>query len=257
MNEQQFIAALQKQTKSNPKLATLAGIGQSQTQTVLDKLITCYQPMIDIKERVAKLAPHNISVLILGETGTGKELIAEALHGSRPGKFVPVNCAGIPDTLLESEFFGCVKGAYTGAVSDRDGYVTEAKDGTLFLDEIGDMPLLLQSKLLRMLQSKRFRRVGSVKEEECYFRLVSATNQLESTKQLRLDLYYRLAGTTINLPNLEDRGTDDKFLIIETLVNNPTVIKYLLGNNYHKQFYPGNIRQLLNIIEEAKILYAT
>lgn len=227
----------------------------------LDKIITCYQPLVEIKERVKLLAPTNLSVLILGETGTGKELIAEALHigSGRKGNFVPVNCAGIPDTLLEAEFFGSVKGAYTGSVGDREGYVSEARDGTLFLDEIGDMPPLLQSKLLRLLgPCKTFRKVGSNKLETTNFRLVAATNKnLLATNSFRPDLYYRIAGTTLILPSLGERGFTDCILIIHKFAKNQRVIDTIAAKlNIGTEGYnlQGNIRELLNIIEEQNIL---
>jgi len=221
--------------------------------TVLNRIITQASEMLVIKDTVRKLAPAKIPVLILGETGTGKELIAQALHAGRKGKFVPVNCSGIPDSLLEAEFFGCVKGAYTGAYADRMGYVEEATEGTLFLDEIGDMPPLLQSKLLRLLQSRKYRRVGDVKERDSNFRLVSATNvkNLVCHQSFRRDLYYRLAGTTISLPELRHR-VGDRELIIKEFAKEE--YRERLINLTATMDFSGNVRELLNKIEEVNVL---
>lgn len=234
---------------------------QSATGKVLKNFLTVYEPLVELKNVIIpKLAPSNLPILILGETGTGKEMIAEALHGDRPkNKFIPVNCSGIPSELLESEFFGCVKGAYTGANNDRNGYVYEADGGTLFLDEIGDMPPLLQSKLLRLLQCRRFRKVGSVKEETSNFRLVSATNKfdLEKSKEFRLDLFYRIAGHIIKLHPLHKRGLPDIELIVNRFVipNREDIKKKILEDITGKEL-KGNVRELLNIIEEHNVLMA-
>jgi transcriptional regulator with PAS, ATPase and Fis domain len=210
--------------------------------------------MLSIKEIIRKYSKPeiNLPILILGETGTGKELVAQALAAGRKGPFVPVNCGGIPDTLLESEFFGSVKGSFTGA-TDRRGYVEEAEGGTLFLDEIGDMPLMLQCKLLRLLQSRKFRRVGETIERPANFRLVSATNcrDLTESKTFRLDLYYRLAGDIIKLPTLFERGYDYE-LIIKKFAK-PHLVEKLIKCSCNTVF-KGNIRELNNLIEKTNIL---
>ncbi len=228
---------------------------KSKCEVVLEKFLTNYAPLLETKKTILKLSNAELPVLILGETGTGKELIAEALHGDRKGKFVPVNCSGIPGELLESEFFGSIKGAFTGAI-DKTGYVKEAENGTLFLDEIGDMPPLLQAKILRLLQGKRFRRVGSSSEECANFRLVSATNKMDiesSNGLFRIDLYYRISGTVIKLPSLKERGVGDIGIIVDKFARKELVGKiheHLQGVNLK-----GNVRQLLNIIEEFNVLY--
>lgn len=227
------------------------------TEETLAKFISCSPVIAELKQRVRILAPHNISVLILGQTGVGKELIAEALHGNRQGKFVPVNCGGIPSELLEAEFFGAVKGAYTGCYNDRLGYLHEAEGGTLFLDELGELPALMQSKLLRVLESRKFRRVGSTQEEPCNFRLVSATNKwlqpFEDTlsPDFRSDLYFRVAKTILYIPPLTHREQDIDLLIRQFA--KPAVADKLIETI--NRDLKGNVRQLLNIIEEANIFY--
>jgi transcriptional regulator with PAS, ATPase and Fis domain len=238
------------------EVSNMAGFLEPAAKT-LEKLLTNYEPLKEIKKKIVKLSRLDISlpILILGETGTGKELVAEALHGARKGSFVPINCGAIPSELLESEFFGCVKGAYTGASQDRVGYVKYAEGGTLFLDEIGELPKQLQAKLLRVLQTKKYRRVGSTVEESINFRLVSATNRndLDDAPDFRLDLYYRIAGHIIKLPNLADRGAEDIKLIVNKFATNPEVAKKIL-NDVLGQKLKGNVRQLLNIIDEHNVL---
>jgi two-component system response regulator PilR (NtrC family) len=226
-------------------------------ERVLEKLLTDYAELKEIKKRVIKLSrlDINIPILILGETGTGKELVAEALHGARKGNFVPINCGAIPTELLEAEFFGATKGAYTGATSDRIGYVKQAENGTLFLDEIGELPKHLQAKLLRVLQTKKYRQVGSPVEQSINFRLISATNRkdLDDSTDFRLDLYYRIAGHLICLPNLADRGAEDIKLIVNKFAASSEIAKKIL-NDVLGQKLKGNVRQLLNIIEEHNVL---
>jgi transcriptional regulator with PAS, ATPase and Fis domain len=226
---------------------------------VLKNFLTVYPPLVAIKmELIPKLSPSDISVLILGETGTGKEMIAESLHGDRKGKLVKVSCCSIPGELLESEFFGAKKGAYTGLTYDKEGYIKEAENGTLFLDEIGDMPLLLQGKLLRVLQDKKFRRVGDTKEESSNFRLVSATNRFDikkETDRFRSDLYHRIAGTVVKLPSLSKRGVEDIKLIVETYTTKGRAdIAEKILSDVTARNLDGNVRELLNIIQEHNVL---
>lgn len=226
---------------------------------VLKNFLTVYPPLVSIKtELIPKLTPSDIPVLILGETGTGKEMIAESLHGERKGKLVKVSCCSIPGELLESEFFGAKKGAYTGCNYDKEGYIKEADGGTLFLDEIGDMPLLLQGKLLRVLNDKRYRRVGDMEERVSNFRVVSATNRFDIKKEperFRSDVYHRLAGTVIKLPSLGKRGVEDIKLIVDKFVlpGRVDIAEKILADVTARTL-DGNVRELLNIIQEHNVL---
>lgn len=239
------------------QLAAEAGhVPLSHTDTTLKLLLTVDERLEDIKARVRKLADKPLPILIIGETGTGKELIANALHGSRkPETFVAINCGAIPSELLESELFGSKKGSFTGAL-DRAGMLERAKDGTLFLDEIGEMPRLLQCKLLRVLQEKTFRRVGDTAETRINFRLVSATNQLDllTKDTFRDDLYYRLAGHIIHLPPLRERHPQDIPLICSQFAIHPSIAEKILLYCRENPSLPGNVRELINLIEEANAL---
>jgi len=248
--------------KSNLEFAIEEGLVETPTEKVLSKFISCHHTIKLIKKKVKLLAEQDTPTLVLGETGTGKELIATALHGSRKGKFVPVNCAGIPDTLLEAEFFGCVPGAFTGA-TNRPGVLEEASEGTLFLDEIGDMPFLLQAKLLRVLQEKVARRLGSTQTYKVTCRFVSATNRnpkdILNNKEFRLDLYYRLAVITLELPNLYTRGEADIDLLVQHFFKPATVPTEFLGLLKQRLLVgdlilAGNVRQLQSMIEEYKLM---
>ncbi len=221
-----------------------------------------------VLEQVERVAPTNSTVLIQGETGTGKELIARAIHNisSRCGRsFVKLNCAAIPLDLLESELFGHEKGAFTGAIAQRIGRFELADKGTLFLDEVGDIPLVLQPKLLRVLQEKEFERLGSTRTHHVDVRLVAATNrdltEMVQRGEFRSDLYYRLNVFPILLPPLRSRREDIPALVthfaeifgrrvgreIEHIP--PETMSAL--SSYH---WPGNIRELQNLIERAVIL---
>lgn len=248
-----------KLLKEDDKLFQEACYELSPWGRVLKNFLTVYPPLVELKNQtIPRLASSDIPVLILGETGTGKEMIAESLHGERRGRLVKVSCCSIPETLLESEFFGAKKGAYTGLTYDKEGYIKEAENGTLFLDEIGDMPLLLQGKLLRVLQDKKFRRVGDTKEESSNFRLVSATNRFDIKKEedkFRSDLYYRIAGTVIKLPNLSKRGVEDIKLIVDKFVTpGRRDIAEKIMEDVTARTLEGNVRELLNIIQEHNVL---
>ncbi len=223
--------------------------------------------MLRIFDTIETVKDSPSTVLITGETGTGKELIAKALHfqSSRRDKpFIAVNCAAIPKELLESELFGYKKGAFTGAVNDRVGRFEEVAGGTLFLDEIGELELTLQAKLLRVLQEREIEPLGSNKKIKVDFRLVCSTNRnlLEEIKKgnFREDLYYRINVVEIKVPPLRERKEDIPLLIAEFLREfcerenkNLTLNETVMGilENYH---WPGNIRQLKNIIERAVVL---
>ena len=221
------------------------------------------QPMVALKKSVIDVAEHNIPVLITGPSGSGKEVVAQALAelSGRSGRLISVNCASIPRSLLEAELFGYEKGAFTGAVKSHKGKFEQAHNGTLFLDEIGDMPLDLQSKLLRALETKRFTPVGSAKEIAVDFRLVCATHKnlykQVVLKNFRSDLFFRISAFPIRVPALKDRSED-----IEKLAHHlaQQLTSVHIGNaNFQietealwhlKTFaWPGNVRQLRNVLE--------
>jgi DNA-binding NtrC family response regulator len=218
-------------------------------------------------EKIKKIANTPTNILLLGETGTGKELFARAIHEASYRKkkpFVAINCASLPENLLESELFGFVKGAFTGATSDKKGLLEIADGGTLFLDEIGDLPLSLQAKLLRVIEDKEIRPLGSVISKKVDLRFISATNKnlIEAVKEgnFREDLYFRLNVITLQIPPLRQRGKDIEILAyhftrkfaIKMGKNikkiEPQAIQILL-----KYPWPGNIRELQNVIEQAVV----
>ena len=224
--------------------------------------------MQEIYQLIEKVAPTTASVLITGESGTGKELVARAIHISSPREkapFISVNCAALPETLLESELFGHERGAFTGATSLRKGRFELADTGTLFLDEIGDIPLSLQAKLLRVLQERNFERVGGVKPISVDVRIITATNRDLKDEvdkgNFREDLYYRFNVLHIHLPPLRERADDipmlaEHFIIkFAKLLNKPDLrisgdaLRYLTGLPWE-----GNVRELENTIERAGIL---
>ncbi len=221
-----------------------------------------FNHMLNLVQRVA---PTDTTVLLLGESGTGKELVAEAVHKAsrrHQGPFVPVDCSGLSETLFESELFGYEKGAFTGAYGRKQGLVEAATGGTLFLDEIGDIPLNLQVKLLRVLETSSFRRVGGVEAIQANFRLVCATHRplkrMIDEGGFRQDLYYRISAFPIHLPPLRER-LEDLELLAETLLRRINPRQPLkLGRDAldclaHYAF-PGNIRELRNILERASLL---
>ena len=223
--------------------------------------------ILQIIEKIKVVAPTDANVMIYGESGTGKELIARAIHQSSHRKQYPlirVNCAAIPSELFESEFFGHVKGAFTGAVRDRAGRFELADQGTLFLDEIGEIPLELQSKLLRVLQEGTFERVGEEKTRHVDVRIIAATNrnlkEEVKLKHFREDLYFRLNVFPIYSPALRDRKEDIPLLVshFTKLISENRKVKYLPFSQKHilelQQYnWPGNIRELQNVIERAMI----
>jgi len=234
--------------------------------TTVDSIIGESDVMIALKNRIKKIGNSDSTVAIMGESGTGKELIARAIHlaGNRGNQmFVALNCAAIPEPLLESELFGYVKGAFSGAdAKGKVGKFELANGGVVFLDEIGDMPLQLQSKLLRVLQEKKFTRIGSNELLDIDVRIVSATNQdlykLVEEKKFREDLYYRLNVIPVEVPPLRERGEDIQILIdnfidkySRKLKKNVTSIDPEVEYIFSHYPWPGNIRELENAIELA------
>ncbi|MBI4474416.1 MAG: sigma-54-dependent Fis family transcriptional regulator [Acidobacteria bacterium] len=223
-----------------------------------DGIRTADERMFEVLRTVRQVAPTDLSVLIQGETGTGKELIARALYRQSVrsnGPFVVVNCAALPATLIESELFGAARGAFTGATRDRLGLVGAAHRGTLFLDEVGELPLELQPRLLRVLQSGEYTRLGATRTETADVRVISATNrdldrEIEAGR-FRSDLYYRLAGITLNVPPLRERPQDIHLLADHYLREyaarygrvdlrlGPDLLGTMLGYSF-----PGNVREL-------------
>jgi two-component system NtrC family response regulator len=224
--------------------------------------------MLDVLSLVRRVAPSEATVLIRGESGTGKELIARAIHFASPrasGPLVKVNCAALPETLLESELFGHEKGAFTGAVTSRQGRFELANGGTLFLDEIGDLPLHLQAKLLRVLQEREFEKVGSSRPVKVDVRILAASHRpleaLIKAGELREDLYYRLNVVTILIPPLRERRSDlapliDHFLRLFAEKNGKTIrgLTHEARDILLRYDYPGNVRELENLIERAVVL---
>jgi DNA-binding NtrC family response regulator len=227
--------------------------------------------MVEAVEIMKKVSSSNATVLLLGESGTGKELAARAIHYNSPRRtkpFVAVNCAAIPENLIESELFGYEPGAFTGAVSRNTGLFEASNNGTIFLDEIGDLPLLTQSKLLRVLQDKEIRRVGSRESIKANLRIIAATNKdLEKeilNRTFREDLYYRLKVVTISLPPLRERKEDIPELV-SFFINkyNHEFGKRVKGieenamNAIREYHWPGNIRQLESVTERAVLMCET
>ena len=224
--------------------------------------------MLEVVSLVRRVAPSEATVLIRGESGTGKELIAKAIHFASPrasGPLIRVNCAALPETLLESELFGHEKGAFTGALTSRQGRFELADGGTLFLDEIGDLPLHLQAKLLRVLQEREYEKVGSSRSVHVNVRILAASHRpleaLIKAGQLREDLYYRLNVVTILIPPLRERRADlslliDHFLRLFAEKNDKTIrgLTHEARDVLLRYDYPGNVRELENIVERAVVL---
>jgi len=244
---------------------------EAQLTSPMEGFIATDDAMFKVCRMVEKVAPTDASVLILGESGTGKELVARAVHaqsGRKGARFVAINCAAIPEQLLESELFGYEKGAFTGAVKTTLGKIEVASGGTLFLDEIGDMPLALQAKLLRFLQDRTIERVGGRQEIAVDVRIVCATNRdlqaFITEQRFRQDLYFRIGEVTITVPPLRDR------------VGGPTVLAHAMlrkfsnvGGKLRRGFteeataalevypWPGNVRELENRVKTAMIMSET
>ncbi|MFN2309178.1 MAG: PEP-CTERM-box response regulator transcription factor [Gammaproteobacteria bacterium] len=241
---------------------------QQQPESPLEGVLSASPAMLEVCRTIEKVAPTNATVLVLGESGTGKELMARSLHGlSRRagGPFVAINCAAIPESLLESELFGYEKGAFTGAVKQTPGKIETANGGTLFLDEIGDLPFPLQAKLLRFLQERVIERVGGRKEIPVDVRVVCATHQdlqaLIRETRFREDLYYRLSEISIRIPPLRERVGDVLLLaraFLERYSRQHGGQMHRFGKDalsaletYH---WPGNVRELENRVKRAVIM---
>lgn len=236
----------------------------------VDRLIVGQAPvMAQLKSMISMVAARDVPVLVQGETGAGKELVAQALHAAsgRKGKLVAVNCAAIPSELLESELFGYEKGAFTGADQRRVGLVELAERGTLFLDEIGDMSLDLQAKLLRVLESRSVQRLGGSTAVPVDFRLVTATHKGLETQvekgQFRADLFYRINVFPLEVPRLADRREDIP-LILEHMLEQALQkdadadVPHFSAPALHKMMghdWPGNVRELRNVLDRAKVLF--
>ncbi|MBI5911067.1 MAG: sigma 54-interacting transcriptional regulator [Betaproteobacteria bacterium] len=249
-----------------------AGISVTETASAdsdwRDGIVTASAAMEDVLSRARLVAQSDASVFIYGASGTGKELLARAIHRASAraaGPFVAVNCAAIPETLMESELFGHKKGAFTGAIYDHKGLLQSADGGTLFLDEIGDMPLPLQAKLLRVLQERQVRPVGAAQTADVNMRVISATHRsLEqhiAERQFREDLYYRLNVVSLSIPALAQRPEDIVPLALHFLKQvaaryrkevtsfAPEALEQLVAASW-----PGNVRQLQNVVEQAVAL---
>ena len=238
--------------------------GELSSMKPFTEIVATSPQMQKVLETIRKLATSDANILLVGESGTGKELAARAIHKAsrschRP--FVPIDCAAMPENLLESEMFGYEKGAFTGAVGSKRGLLETAADGTAFMDEIGELPLTMQSKLLRVLQDHQFRRVGGTELLRTDFRLIAATNrnlrEMVKDGSFREDLYYRLNVVTIELPPLRDRPSAIAPLARhfvrhfvektgkEVKISNAAM---MIMERYH---WPGNVRELMNVLERA------
>jgi len=236
-------------------------------QSPLDGIVAASEGMLAVCRMIEKVAPTDVTTLLLGESGTGKELLARALHRLSPrvdNRFVAINCAAIPENLLESELFGFEKGAFTGAAKQTPGKIELADGGTLFLDEIGDMPLALQAKMLRFLQERVVERVGGRKEISVDVRVVCATNQNPSEmideSTFREDLYYRVSEITIDIPPFRDRE-EGRLILARTLLAKASsqqgrTLSFSedADNAIEAYLWPGNVRELENKIKGAVIM---
>src|SRR5210317_450631 len=254
--------ALERRDLRRENLALKEALGQ---RFSFDGLIGKSKSMQDVFSMIRKVASSPVKILVTGESGTGKELVARAIHYNsdfREGPFVPINCGAIPENLLESELFGHEKGSFTGAIKQRQGLFESASGGTIFLDEIGELPSLMQVKLLRVLQENEFRRVGGTKDVKADVRVLAATNRhLEESvaaRSFREDLYYRFNVIRIDIPPLRQRREDIPVMIDffwEQFTGNKGVkvledaMRRLIDYSW-----PGNVRELENVIERATVL---
>jgi two-component system response regulator PilR (NtrC family) len=257
-------SALQEPAHQTNNVTTSALPAQSKTMA---RLIGSSPAMVRLREFIKRVAPSMAPVLIRGESGTGKELIARSVHelsARTSGPFVAVNCGAIPSELLEAEFFGYRKGAFTGAAADREGFFQAAAGGTLFLDEVAELPLQMQAKLLRALQERRVRMLGEANEQPVDVRVVSATHQnlgrMVEQGGFRQDLYYRLNVIELPVPPLRERQSDIAVLANHVLdrmsqeMGRQCVLADDALQSLQKYSFPGNVRELENLLQRAAAL---
>jgi len=252
--------------KSALSLPTRSGSSEAgQPSGAAAQLIGESMAIAQVRQMIEKLARSQAPLYVSGESGTGKELAARLIHdhsARRTAPFVPVNCGAIPENLMESEFFGYRKGAFTGADSDRAGFFQAATGGTLFLDEVADLPLLMQVKLLRAIQEKKVRKVGSTVEEAVDVRIISATHRMlkdcVDAGSFRQDLYYRLNVIELRMPPLRERQEDVEPLVAALLVRicgaQPPRVEAAAMRALKAYSFPGNVRELENVLERATAL---
>jgi two-component system, NtrC family, response regulator len=256
-----YIATLERENRR---------LRDAQPSSAFEGIIALDAGMQKVCRAAEKVAPTNASVLILGESGTGKELVARAIHGRserREHRFAAINCAAIPEQLLESELFGYEKGAFTNAVKQTPGKIETASGGTLFLDEIGDMPLALQAKLLRFLQDRVIERVGGRQEISVDVRVIAATHQdlaaRITSQQFRQDLFYRISGVTLTLPPLRERP-GDAVVLAQAILRQAAATQPRAPKGFSEEAlvalqrhdWPGNVRELENKVRAAVIMSA-
>ncbi len=267
---QAVATALQGQATPANHTAPASDAPRPEAAAALACIVGHSAPMVAVRQHIQRVAPTMAPVLVLGESGTGKELVARALHACSnraSGPFVAVNCGAIPDNLMEAEFFGVRKGAYTGATADRPGYFQAAHGGTLFLDDLGDLPLPMQAKLLRAIQERQVRPLGATQEEATDVRVVSATHhdlaRAVQQGRFRQDLYYRLNVIELRIPPLRERADDlpdmARALLARLAQRNGLPQTPTLGADalaaLARHTFPGNVRELENILERALALY--
>ena len=241
----------------------VVGTPRKEAKKYFGNIVAESEGMVNVCEMIKRVAPTKTTIMITGQSGTGKELVAEALHSysaRSDGPFIPVNCAALPETLIESELFGHVRGAFTGANANKDGLFEAARGGTIFLDEINSIPLQLQSKLLRAIQHKKIRKVGGNEEFEVDVRIVAASNQnletLVKEGTFREDLFYRLSVISIEIPPLSQRPEDilalaQHFIEMEAEGPDYPVIDPAVLAIFQGYSWPGNVRELENVIQHC------